>query len=57
MCFSLLLEVSLVRFLIEMVHTNCAAMDQQFRTVLSMVHWSLNPVHGSRRMGTLDPLG
>jgi len=25
-------------------------------TVSSMVHWSVKPVHGSRRMGTLDPL-
>jgi len=40
-----------------MAHINRAAMDQQFRTVLSMVHWSLKPVHGSRRMGTLVPLG
>jgi len=40
-----------------MVYINCAAMDQQFHTVLSMVHWSLKPVHGSRRMVTLDPLG
>jgi len=39
-----------------MVHINRAAMDQEFRTVLSMFHWSLKPVHGSRRMGTLDPL-
>jgi len=31
-------------------------MDQQFRTVLSVVNWSLKPVHGSRRMGTIDPL-
>jgi len=40
-----------------MVHINRAAMDQQFRTVLIMVHLSLKPVHGSRRMGTLDPVG
>jgi len=40
-----------------MVQINCVAMDQQFRTVLIMVHWSLKSVHGSRRMGTLDPLG
>jgi len=40
-----------------MVHINRAAMDQQFRTVLSMVHLSLKPVHRSRRMGTPDPLG
>jgi len=40
-----------------MVHINRTAMDQQFLTVLSMVYWSLKPVHGSRRMGTLDPLG
>jgi len=39
-----------------MVHINRAAMDQQFLTVLSMVYWSLKMVHGSRRMGTLDPL-
>jgi len=39
-----------------MVHINRAAMDQEFRTVLSMVRWSLKPVDGSRRMGTLDPL-
>jgi len=40
-----------------MVHINRAAMDQQFRTVSNMVHWSLKPVLGSRRMGTLDQLG
>jgi len=40
-----------------MVHINHAAMDQQFCTVLSMVHWFLKPVHGSRCMGTLDLLG
>jgi len=40
-----------------MVHINLAAMDQQFRTVLSMVHWSLKSVRGSQGMGTLDPLG
>jgi len=40
-----------------MVHINHAEMDQQFRTVLSMIHWSLKLVHGSRHMGTLDPLG
>jgi len=58
MCFSWLLEVSSLRFLIQgMVHINRAAMDQQFRTVSSMVHWSLKPVRGARRMGTLDSLG
>jgi len=40
-----------------MVHINRAAMDQQFRTVSSMVHWSLNPVHESRHMGTFDLVG
>jgi len=40
-----------------MVHINRAAMDQQFRTVSSMVHWSLKPIHGSRRIGTPDQLG
>jgi len=40
-----------------MVHINRAEMDQQFCTVLSMIHWSLKPVHGSWHMGTLDPLG
>jgi len=40
-----------------MVHINRAAMDQQFRTVLSMIHRSLKPAHWSRRMGILDPLG
>jgi len=40
-----------------MVHINRVAVDQQFRTVSSMVHWSLKPVFGSRRMGTLDLLG
>jgi len=39
-----------------MVHIKRAAMDQQFRTVSSTVHWSLKPVLGSRRMGTFDLL-
>jgi len=33
-----------------MVHTNRAAMDQEFLTVLSMVYCSLKPVHVSRHM-------
>jgi len=36
-----------------MVNINRGAMDQQFRTVLSMVHWSLKPVHGWQQKGTL----
>jgi len=39
-----------------MVHVNRAAVDQQFRTVWSMVHWSIKPVLRSRRMGILDLL-
>jgi len=40
-----------------MVHINRAAMDQQFRTVSSMVHGSLKLVLRSWHMGTLAVLG
>jgi len=40
-----------------MVHINRAAMDQQFRTVSSMFHWSLKPVHGPDAWGPLIHLG